>query len=338
MISITIDDKSSIPKYRQIINSIVGDIEGGILKKDLQLPSINELSEEYYLSRDTVEKAYVELRERGIIVSVPGKGYFINKTEGLDKANVFLLFNKLSGYKKIIYDSFVQALGEKGKVDLYIYHNDAKIFEELIKENLGSYNFYVIIPHFFQSPGNLVEILSSIPKNKLVILDKKLDDIALDECAAVFQNFEKDIKNALLSLKDSLTKYKELVMVFPEKSYHPKEIKKGFLNFCKETGFQNKIIEEILPEAVNTGEAYLVLEEKDLVQLLKQTKANNYKPGHEIGIISYNEDPLKELLFEGLTVVSTDFMKMGQLAADIILNKKTKKTEVPFRVIRRNSL
>lgn len=338
MISVTIDDKSSIPKYRQIINSIISDIEKGILKKDLQLPSINELSEEYYLSRDTVEKAYVELRERGIIVSVPGKGYFISKTEGLDKANVFLLFNKLSDYKKIIYDSFVQALGSKGKVDIFIYHNDAKTFEELIKENLGSYNFYVIIPHFYTPPDNLVEILSSIPKNKLIILDKRIENIALDECSAVFQNFEKDIEKALEELKESIQKYKELVMVFPENSYHPKEIRTGFENFCNKNKIPFQVIQEIQQDTVCDGKSYVVLEEKDLIQLLKQLKSSSLTPGKEVGIISYNEDPLKELLFDGLTVISTDFVRMGQLAAEAIISKKTTKVEVPFKVIKRMSL
>ncbi|MBD0260497.1 MAG: winged helix-turn-helix transcriptional regulator, partial [Cytophagales bacterium] len=63
-----------VPKYKQIVQSVIADIEKGVLHQNDQLPSISELSEEYYLARDTVEKAYRDLKERGYITSVQGKG------------------------------------------------------------------------------------------------------------------------------------------------------------------------------------------------------------------------------------------------------------------------
>jgi DNA-binding GntR family transcriptional regulator len=51
------------------------------LKIGDRLPSINEISAEYYLSRDTVEKAFNELRKKGIITSVKRRGYFISSTD-----------------------------------------------------------------------------------------------------------------------------------------------------------------------------------------------------------------------------------------------------------------
>jgi DNA-binding GntR family transcriptional regulator len=65
---IRIDSESRIPKYHQIVNSIIEDIEKGLLTVGQRIPSINEISEEYYLSRDTVEKAYNLLKEKQIIV------------------------------------------------------------------------------------------------------------------------------------------------------------------------------------------------------------------------------------------------------------------------------
>ena len=67
---LTIDEGSKIPKYQQVVDTIVSDIELGIVKVGDKIPSINETSEEYYLSRDTVEKAYKILRKRGIITAV----------------------------------------------------------------------------------------------------------------------------------------------------------------------------------------------------------------------------------------------------------------------------
>ena len=79
--SISIDIESRIPKYQQIVNSIISNISNGTLEIDQKLPSINNLSEEFYLSRDTVEKAYSILKDRKIIRSIRGKGSYISRTK-----------------------------------------------------------------------------------------------------------------------------------------------------------------------------------------------------------------------------------------------------------------
>ena len=121
---IKIDEQSITPKYLQLANSVLKGIEQGRLEKNYLLPSINELSYELEISRDTAEKAYRHLKQLGVIGSVPGKGYFIAKTDFKQAVKVFLIFNKLSAHKKIIYDSFVKTLGENAAIDFYIYNND----------------------------------------------------------------------------------------------------------------------------------------------------------------------------------------------------------------------
>ena len=135
MYKLQFNPNDKTPKYKQIVQSIVADIERAVLKKDEQLPSISELSEEYYLARDTVEKAYRELKERGFISSVQGKGFYVNRTDN-NKMRILLVFNKLSSYKKLIYYAFLKVLGNKASVDLQIHHYDAKIFAEIIANNI----------------------------------------------------------------------------------------------------------------------------------------------------------------------------------------------------------
>ncbi|HAT80125.1 MAG TPA: transcriptional regulator, partial [Flavobacterium sp.] len=84
------------------------------------------------------------------------------------------------------------------------------------------------------------------------------------------------------------------------------------------------------------GDLFITIEESDLVSLVKQVRENEYKLGSDIGIISYNDTPLKELL--GITVISTDFKIMGETATNMILNKKKGKIKVPFNFINRESL
>ena len=108
---ISIDDFSATPKYIQIANSIIKAISEGKIQKNDVLPSINMLSNEFQISRDTVEKGYKHLKETGILGSITGKGYFVKQADVKQPYKVLLLFNKLSVHKKIIYDSFVEELG-----------------------------------------------------------------------------------------------------------------------------------------------------------------------------------------------------------------------------------
>ncbi|MEP7253299.1 MAG: substrate-binding domain-containing protein, partial [Ginsengibacter sp.] len=75
-----------------------------------------------------------------------------------------------------------------------------------------------------------------------------------------------------------------------------------------------------------------------LVNLIKSCNSAKLKIGKDVGIISYNETPLKEILLDGITVLSTDHAKMGASAARLILENKQEKIRNPFTLILRKSL
>ena len=52
---ITIDEYSATPKYLQLSNSILKGIQAGTIKREDMMPSINELSFEFDISRVTAE-------------------------------------------------------------------------------------------------------------------------------------------------------------------------------------------------------------------------------------------------------------------------------------------
>ena len=67
--------------------------------------------------------------------------------------------------------------------------------------------------------------------------------------------------------------------------------------------------------------AYLTIDDNDLVRLVEFAKQNNWEIGKDIGIISYNDTPLKKVVSNGITVVSTDFAKMGSNIAKMVIEK-----------------
>ncbi|MGW2152277.1 GntR family transcriptional regulator [Nonomuraea sp. NPDC001699] len=63
--------------YMVVANHIAGKIERGELKPGQRLPSELDLAEQYGVARMTVRRAMKELRERGLIRSVHGKGTYV---------------------------------------------------------------------------------------------------------------------------------------------------------------------------------------------------------------------------------------------------------------------
>ncbi|WP_245327879.1 GntR family transcriptional regulator [Hymenobacter fodinae] len=325
------------PKYKQIVQSVIMDIERGTLRKGDQLPSISELSAEYYLARDTVEKAYRELRERGFCTSVQGKGYYVQAPDNT-KLKILLVLNKLSSYKKIVYYAFLQALGEHATVDLQIHHYSASLFQEIMEKNMGKYNYYVVMPHFTQDldKADYKSILNGIPADELVLLDKQVPDLK-HQPLTVYQDFDKDIFTALEGSNDLLEKYHRMVLVLPSVgNNYPAEIAWGFRTFCINYNKEFAVKESAMNEVMEPGTAYVVVETTDLAELIKKVRQTHYLLGREIGILSFNSSTLKELL--GITVITTDFEAMGRTAAELLLEKQRVKVKNPFYTIRRGSL
>jgi len=334
-----IDCDKKTPKYLQIVTSITNSIKSGKLKKGDRVISINELSNEFFLSRDTVQKAYEILEKKGILSPIRGKGFYINRTDITTPYRILLLFNRISNYKKQVYDSFVKTMGDKAFVDLKIYHCNTRVFENLLNDHLHDYDYYVIMPHFYEDTKQAYDTIEKIPKEKLVILDKNLPGHSQANYAAVYQDFQNDITDALESGLSLLKKYRRLILVFPSITRYPSEIVTGFRNFCMQYNFAYKIISEIsLSTSVNANEAYIVIEENDLVNLIKVGMSKKLKIGKNLGIISFNETPLKEILLNGITVISTDHSQMGVEAARLILENRKEKIKNPFVLIKRKSL
>ncbi len=333
---------SRTPKYLQVVNLILEEIDTGKLKIGDRIPSINETSFDLLLSRDTVEKAYNELKDRGIITSVRGKGFYICSTNMSNKLKVLLLFNKLSSYKKIIYYSIIDTLGSQACVDLHVHHYNKNVLEELLEQYLGKYHYYVIAPHFFDSeshPETALDLIKQIPSDKLLIIDRAVKGYE-NSFAGVYQDFAKDIFEALESGVMHLRKYNRLILVFPKGDLYPVEIMDGFKRFCFFHDFKNLIVDGVDDdEPLDQEDCYIVLSESDLVNIVKKSREQSLRLGLDIGLISYNDTPLKEILADGITTISTDFQHMGKLIANQILGYEDKiPLKNPFRMTIRKSL
>ena len=313
---ISIEDNIGVPKYKQIVLSIENAITSGQLKKGDTLPSLNAIKNKFSLSRDTVLMAFNELKTRGIIESVVGKGYYL-KSENIEvKQKIFLLFDELNAFKEDLYNSFLNSLHDNIQVDIFFHHFSYDMFSKLIYDNAGAYNYYVIMP---ANLGHTEKVIGKLPYDKVYILDQTHE--GLKEYPAIYQNFEDNIYSSLNKAIVLLNKYKRIVLLFPDKK-QPIGMLLGFQKFRKTTNFQHEVINSLKDRILKKGEVYLVLDDQDLIVLIKKMKDQDLILGQDIGIISYNDTLLKEIVEGGITTISTDFKQMGKRLSEMILNKQ----------------
>ena len=329
---VTLSKKSGKPKYKQIVSSIEEAILEGKLKKGDQIPSINSLRDSFSLSRDTVLMAFNELKNRGIVYSVVGKGYYVSSENITISKKIFLLFDELNAFKEDLYNSFLDSLDVNTQVDIFFHHFNSKIFNSLILDNIGNYNQYIIMP------ANLEKthlVLENLPNDKVFILDQMNTDLI--SYSAIYQNFEKSILEGLQQAKTSLNKYSKLVLVHNEK-VQPKGMLLGFEKFCISENFKFEVIESLIDRDLEKGEVYIIPEDRNLIRIIKNIKETSLELKKDIGIISYNDTMLKEIVEGGITTISTDFKKMGDNLAAILKLKEKTQIENPTILISRNSL
>ncbi|MDD3942181.1 MAG: GntR family transcriptional regulator [Sphaerochaetaceae bacterium] len=77
-ITFTLDPKSGVPYYKQIILQVEMAIADGRLGKGAQLPTVRSLAVELSINPNTVARAYSEMEIRQIVVTQQGSGTFIS--------------------------------------------------------------------------------------------------------------------------------------------------------------------------------------------------------------------------------------------------------------------
>lgn len=328
---------SKTPKYQQLINSLLADIEMGVLKTGERLPSINEASEECYLSRDTVERAYAELHRMGVITSIFRKGYFISGKPAKMKTKVFFLVGKITESNKAIFNAFVQSAGKEVVVDIFTYNYKSENFREIINSQLGNYHYYVIMPHLIDENEENLKCLKKISGERLILLDQVLPALQ-NTNSAILSNSGEEIYRLMVENLDIFRKYKALNLVLTEEEYFDSELITGFRNFCESYNFDFHILDGLEGETVEKGHAYLTMEDTDLVEAIKSAQIQNIELGKEVGLISLNDSCYKEILAGGITVMSAQPEQIGKKAAGFITEGKRQQVHMPMSMILRNSL
>lgn len=327
--SFNINHESDVPKYQQLVDAINNAIAENILIKGEQLPSVNSICIKNKLSRDTVFKAYSQLKDQKTIDSVPNKGYFVAG----ETRKILLVLDTFKAYKEVLYHSFIDNLPENIIVDVQFHHYNIDNFKTIINNSIGKYYKYVVMNF---DDKEVTSALASISNEKLLLIDWNIHSNPKNNY--VFQDFGKAFYEALEQGVDLFKKYKEIVFIYPPFTYHPKEALDYFKKFCIDFDLNHKVITNPKDFFIQKNIAYISVSDRILGMFLEQCREKDLEPGKDVGFLSYNETPMKKFIYKGISVVTTDFNELGIKAAEFVTKDEPMQYYVPTKLTIRESL
>ena len=322
---------NAISKVNLIIDSVSEKIIGGQLAIGDNLPSINAMSKQWGVSRDTVFKAYCELKQKGLIDSTTTKGYFVKEKIN----NILLLLDTYSPFKETLYRNFTDHLqGNDYKVDVLFHQYNERLFKSILRDSIGRYSYYLIMNF---SNDCFSEELKSIPAEKLLLLD--FGNFDKGHFSYICQDFNQAFYDCLAKADDRFKRYRKIVLYFPKELMHPASAIDHFVRYCTDRQFDFEVIHRAPKEQdIQAGYAYICLKQQDLVSIVRSCNHFNYKVGEDIGILIYNDMPVLEIIKKGISSISIDFADMGRKAAEFVLSQQKIQEFLPTRLVLRNSL
>lgn len=326
-------DVPRLSKHEQIVNGIITSIEDGVVERGELLPSINQLSQELSFARKTIDRAYGDLKARGLVESRNRRGFFVH-TESVEQTiRVALVMYEFRPFQEVFYNSFRESLGENVQVDTFFHHNNLEVFKDIVTKINGRYGMYVVAPIINKKSKSILSILAT---NRLLLVDRLLDPKM--GSAQVTQEFEQSTLSILNDLKDRIGNYQQVVLFFRKDEDYPIGILNAFQQFCGEEKISLSVRDRYKTGSLEKDVLYVTVGDSDLWTLVEDCIDQEWVMGKDLGVLSHNESRIKKMVYGGVSTWSTDFRAMAELSAKFVLERIPLRETIPTVFIDRGSL
>lgn len=324
---------SGLSKHDQLVNGILNAIQNKALNQGDLLPSVNNLINEFGFARETIAKAYKDLVTRGIVESKNRVGFYVSNCDINQHLKVALVLFAFDAFQETFYKVFRSKVGKGVHIDVFFHHNNIDVLESTIQNIRGRYGLFVVapIPH-----KRTAEILGNLPMDRFLMIDR-YEKIPGD-FSYIAQEFDTSSYRVFEELKDTIKQYDSMIYYHRPVADTPIEILHAFKLFVKTHKIKHEILTEYIPGTLEKGHVYFTINNTELWSMLKDCKLKKLKPGKDVGILSHNDEVVKELIFDGITTYAADFKVMAEKAAEFVLTRKKIQEIIPTVLIRRKSL
>lgn len=316
-INIAFDDQDQLPKYLKVVNAIVQDIERGALSAGDRLPSLNEACAEWYLSKDSVKRAYGTLHQRGFVTSITRKGFFVAGSSKRHALRVLIVAGQLTEGVKELHDAIAASLTREVTLDVCSYNYQRQLLCQLLEKHIGDYHYFVMMPHLIGQDPATLQCLRKIPGRNLILIGNDWPE-NLQHGHHLRYGGEEAVYEALIAHLDTLRRYTCLNLVLSEQDCFDADSIRAFRRFCTAHAFDFQMIDDLVEGDVQAGQAYLVAQSRHLVGLVLGCQRSGWELGRQVGVVSLVENDYTRLLAGGVSILGRPSADVGRQVAQIL--------------------
>lgn len=328
------------PKYFLLMEQLKADILSGTISPGEKLPSENELSQTYSLSRHTIRKALGILEQEGYVEAFHGKGTFCSeKTRHMKKTrNIAVVTTYISDY---IFPRLIQGmdnvLSEQGySIILKNTGNsrakEARCLEELLQKDIDGLIIEPSKSQMICKHGNLYESLEKFKIPYIFIQGiytemKDKSHILMDDEMGGYQ-----VTKYLLDLG-----HRRIAGFFKADDVQGLERHKGYVRALQEAGItynpddvvwfhteDRKVKPAIMAREMVKSErmpdGIVCYNDQIAVQVMEALESIGVNIPEDVSVTGY-DNSLYAQRGSGITTIAHPQEKLGEMAAELILEK-----------------
>lgn len=304
-------------KYQQVVKAVINDIDAGVLRIGDRLPSLNEACLDWYISKDSIKRAYETLSQLGLITSINRKGYFISGKSNRRFQRVLMITGQLTESVKQLHACIASQAGEGVLIDICTYNHHQELLRELIEKHVGNYHYFLLTPHFSGIDALTVQCLKNLPCNQLILVGSQWKEV-LRHGHQICYGSTSVLFDALENKLAVLKKYKKLNLVLPENDFCSSDYIRAFRQFSIQYNFDFELIEELRNDDIHPNQAYFVTDSADLIKLVDFSQMYSLTLGRDLGVISFTDNEYSRFLAGGISVISQPSTELGWLITQIL--------------------
>lgn len=340
-------------KYYVLMEELKQSILSGEIKPGEKLPSENELSARYQISRHTVRKALSILINEGYIEAEHGRGTFCSQRMGHMKnsRNIAVVTTYISDY---IFPRLIQGMDKVMTANGYsiILKNTAnsrtkeeRVLEDILTKDIEGLIIEPSKSQIFCRHTNLYAMLDQyeIPYVFIQGVYPQMMDkphILMDDC-----------KGGYLVTKHLLDcGHRKILGIFKADDFQGKERHKGYVKALQESGLSYdpdmvvwfhtedrkmkpaQMTELLLQQQVEM-DAVVCYNDQIALEVIRSLQKNGKRVPEDISVTGYDNSVIAEGTV-GLTTIAHPQEKLGEMAAELLLEKIRKVPEDKSRIPR----
>ncbi|MDC7234242.1 MAG: LacI family DNA-binding transcriptional regulator [Spirochaetales bacterium] len=343
-----IDRSISIPPYQQIVRQLRESITKGELTENQSIPSAREIVQITGVSLATAQRVLNELKNEGLIYSLPGKGSFISPRtdEGLKAIHIFLPSTRLSFFMEILNGIYLALADHSIEVKLHSLNTDKLVWDwktvEELEEAVKSQDGVIFIEEAFDSVRtSCMRAARQIP---FVTVEWQMDG-----ACAVVNDYEESTAGVVRYLAEEKHCSSLLVLKGRDYQYNASLKLKGIKSAASEFGWREgeslffldtdfdaitgyESVSSFL-ERHSAPSAIFCANDYEAIGVVGALTEKGLLPGRDVQLIGYGDMTDKTTIYFPLTTVKQNLEDMGKAAVQAVLDLAAGKDDRTLKVI-----